>query len=77
MGKRKYSDDEDHIARKIKKFENKMDQLRRKRRKDSWSCESSEEVQWEEEVIDGVENKYDCEQGVQQHEGTWFFLNIL
>ncbi|XP_061718379.1 uncharacterized protein LOC133525955 [Cydia pomonella] len=72
MGKRKFSDDEEYYARKIKKLEQKMKKVRRDRRgessdSESWSSVSSD--QYEEEVVNELGVDHASELEVPQTEG--------
>ncbi|XP_063364638.1 uncharacterized protein LOC134653242 [Cydia amplana] len=74
MGKRKFRDDEEYYARKIKKLEQKMRKVRRERRgessdSESWSSESSDADQYEEEVVNELDVDHASELEVPQTEG--------
>ncbi|XP_063535369.1 uncharacterized protein LOC134745307 [Cydia strobilella] len=73
MGKRKFSDNEEYYARKIKKLEQKMKKVRRERRgesSDSDSCSSvSSYAEYEEEVVNELGVDHASELEVPQIEG--------
>ncbi|XP_047995488.1 uncharacterized protein LOC125233493 [Leguminivora glycinivorella] len=73
MGKRRFSGDEEYYARKIRKLEHKMEKIRRERREESsdseWSSESSDAIQYDEELVNELADHHVSEQEVPRTEG--------